>query len=226
MSLLTMGSVGIGRDLAHSGDSLARDATVSRTRVVAISSHDVPATGTGAKPSDGVASFGQLLVAQIPSEALLAYTTVLALFTAAESGQDYQAGRWIVYAASLLVCAAAVLGSYFAQRNYQFDDTPPPPSGSAAPVVDDPAQPSTPPPSKLAALHLPILPATSAVLAMAVYGLTVPGSPLQTEISGAAFAIWSGSLAVAGGVMMSILAPFLGKGNGATPAAGAQGHPE
>lgn len=50
---------------------------------------------------------------------------------------------------------------------------------------------------------------------MAVYGLTVPGSPLQFEVSGTAFAIFSGCLAVGGGVMMSIFAPFLGKGNAA-----------
>jgi hypothetical protein len=50
---------------------------------------------------------------------------------------------------------------------------------------------------------------------MAVYGLTVPGSPLQFDVSATAFAIYSGCLAVGGGVMMSIFAPFLGKGNAA-----------
>lgn len=61
--------------------------------------------------------------------------------------------------------------------------------------------------------HLPYFPALSAMLAMAVSGLTVPGSPLQVSMSGSGFAITSGCLAVAGGIMMSIAIPFLGKGN-------------
>jgi hypothetical protein len=141
-----------------------------------------------------VASFGKLLVAQIPSEALLAYTTLLALFSAA--GTSYKTGRWILYGASLVACAAVVLSSYFAQRDYDF-------------VQQKAAE------SLLTRLHLPIFPAAAAVASMAVYGLTVPGSPLQYEVSGTAFGIWSGCLAVGGGVMMSILAPFLGRGNGA-----------
>lgn len=64
-------------------------------------------------------------------------------------------------------------------------------------------------------LHLPYLPILAAVVAMAVYGLTVPGSPLQFVVSPTAFVITSGCLAVFGGRMMSIFAPFLGKGNAA-----------
>ena len=48
---------------------------------------------------------------------------------------------------------------------------------------------------------------------MAVYGLAVPGSPLAFAMSPPAFAIASGCLAVGGGVMMSVFAPFLGRGN-------------
>src|SRR5664279_3685828 len=45
-------------------------------------------------------------------------------------------------------------------------------------------------------------------------GLTVSGSPLQS-VSGTAFGRWSGCLAVGGGVLMSVFAPLLGKGNAA-----------
>jgi hypothetical protein len=114
-----------------------------------------------------------------------------------------------------VVCAVAVLTSYLAQRNYGFDDTQPLPGPGVGLTVpganaSDPAQTTA-----RAKLHLPYLPVLAAVLAMAVYGLTVPGSPLQFELSGSAFPICSGCLAVGGGVMMSIFAPFLGKGNGA-----------
>ena len=102
----------------------------------------------------------------------------------------------------------AVLASYLAQRNYGFEDTQPVPEPGAD--ASAPAQTSV-----LVKLHLPYMPVVAAVLSMAVYGLTVPGSPLQFEVSGSAFAICSGCLAVGGGVMMSIFAPFLGKGNAA-----------
>jgi hypothetical protein len=158
-----------------------------------------------------VASFGQLLIAQIPAEALIAYTTLLALFSAGDitvnaggisyttANTSYSAGRWVVYAAAIVVCAAVVPSSYFAQRDYSFEDTGAPTKSA----------------SNVSRLHLPILPTVAAMVSMAIYGLTVPGSPLQSEVSGTAFGIWSGCLAVGGGVVMSIFAPFLGRGNGA-----------
>lgn len=215
MSLLALGSVAIGRDLAAPGQTLTRDATVPRARAVARpadGAHVPEAAALIGSPNGAVASFGQLLVAQIPAEALIAYTTLLALFSAADitvnaggtsfttANTSYAAGRWIVYAAAIVVCAAVVPSSYFAQRDYSFDDA-------------DEATVSAPSGRRL---HLPILPTVAAMVSMAIYGLTVPGSPLQSEVSGVAFGICSGCLAVGGGVVMSIFAPFLGKGNGAT----------
>ena len=224
MSLLTLGSVGIGRDLASPGHALTKDATVSKTRVVALAPSSTttqstvppgsppppppPSTGTSGDEASAdstagsVASFGQLLVAQIPSEALIAYTTLLALFGA--GGSSYQPGRWVVYGATIAVCAGVVLSSYIAQRDYEFDDVAEHPEAAISTGTK---------------LHLPVLPMIAAMTSMAVYGLSVPGSPLQGEVSATAFGICSGCLAVGGGVMMSIFAPFLGKGNGAKPVA-------
>jgi hypothetical protein len=211
MSLLTLASVAAARDWAGAGQRVAKDPTVPKMRAIAGAEDSAtqPAAGQpdggGEAPAGRVASFGELLVAQIPSEPLLAYTTLLALFTA--SGVSYNAGRWGLYSAAIVVCAAAVLGNYFAQRDYGFADTATAPTPTAASARTQVAA--------LGKLHLPYLPVLTAVLSMAVYGLTVPGSPLQYEVSGTAFAIYSGCLAVGGGVMMSIFAPFLGKGNGA-----------
>jgi hypothetical protein len=169
--------------------------------------------GGGHVAAGGVASFAQLLVAQIPTEALLAYTTLLALFSV--GGGAYNTGRWGLYAATIVVCAVSVIGGYLAQRDYGFDDTqtgPGPGVGSAPPKADAPGPAQV---TALGKLHLPYRPVLAAVLSMAVYGLTVPGSPLQFDVSATAFAICSGCLAVGGGVMMSIFAPFLGKGNAA-----------
>ena len=224
MSLLTLASVAVARDLVPVGQALPKNATMSKVGDLALGLGQSQPTSSGeaaAHPAEqiagqsvsegkaqggSIAGFAQLLVAQIPSEALLAYTTLLALFSV--GGASYNTGRWGLYAAALVVCAVAVLASYLAQRNYGFEDTQPVPEPGAD--ASAPAQTSG-----LVKLHLPYLPVLAAVLSMAVYGLTVPGSPLQFEISGTAFGIWSGSLAVAGGVLMMILAPFLGKGNGA-----------
>ena len=169
------------------------------------------------QPADSAASFGQLLVAQIPSEALVGYTTLLALLAA--GGSAYRTGRWILYveledphdapAPVLSVANAPPTGSTYAGGSTAVLTL------SAAPDTE-PAIEATPVRAR-SKLHPPILPVATAMLSMAVYGLTVPGSPLQYEVSGTAFGIWSACLAVGGGVMMSLFVPFLGKGNAVRP---------
>jgi hypothetical protein len=222
MSLLSIGAVGIYRDLAPYAKRISANAAVAPA-----APHPGPATATPSRDSAGgrdagsVASFGQLLVAQIPSEALIAYTTLLALFSAGTHG--YQPGRWVLYGVSLPACAAVVIGSYLAKRDYTFDDAPA--DSSEAESADGSADPTDsgdngdgagdgPAPRPVLG-HLPWLPTVAAVLAMAVYGLTVPGSALQGAMSATGFAITSGCLAVGGGLMMSIFAPLLARGNGA-----------
>jgi hypothetical protein len=234
MSLLSMASVGVARDHAEADQPLTGAAIVPRIPAAAViggagqpafagPAATNPPGQTAGQPdgveetsAGGVAGFGQLLVAQIPSEALLAYTTLLALFTA--GGVGYTTGRWVLYGAAVVVCAAVVLGGYFAKRDYGFDDTHAAvAAGTApAPVTTNGAPAPTAPGAKL---HLPYMPVLAAVASMAIYGLAVPGSPLQFEMPGTTFAIVAGCLAVGGGVMMSIFAPFLGKGNEAKVAA-------
>jgi hypothetical protein len=238
MSLFSLASVAVARDLVPLGQALPKNATMSELGNLALGvRQSQPPSGgqPAAHPAEpivgqsglereaqggSIAGFMQLLVAQIPSEALLAYTTLLALLSV--GGASYNTWRWGLYAAAIVTCAVAVLASYLAQRNYGFEDTQPVPEPVAgltlaAAVASAPAQTSG-----LVKLHLPYLPVLAAVLSMAVYGLTVPGSPLQFDVSRSAFAICSGSLAVGGGLMMSIFAPFLGKGNGAAAVAKGQ----
>lgn len=193
MSLVSMGTIAVGRDLTSPGQPIS-DAIASESQA--------PPTGAGAAAN--LTSFGQLLVAQIPTEALLGYTTLLALFTASPPG-SYEAGRWGLYGVAIVVCALAVLVSYVAQRNQDLRCRTAGPAARSRRVT----QPWPPP-------HLPYLPVISSSLSMAVYGLSVPGSPLQYAVSPSAFAILSGCLAVGGGVMMSIFAPILGRGNAVT----------
>jgi hypothetical protein len=179
MSLLVAGTVGVCRDLAAPSDRIRMH-------------------GDDRSSAGGV-TFGHLVVAQIPGEALLAYTSLLALF--AGSADGYRMGRWILYGVSMPVCAAVVLSSYLARRVAVLG-----PVGGTRELMR----------------HLPWLPMTTAVTSMGIYGLTVPGSALQVTMSPAGFAITSGCLAVGGGVVMSIFAPFLGRGNSYPGAASTQ----
>jgi hypothetical protein len=189
MGLLSLADVAIYRDQTRGGQPIIARAKVDSRQPVA----DAPTTPPDGVEGVAVASYGKLLTAQIPGEALLAYTTVLALFP--DHNSNYEMGRWIVYFASIVVCVVVVIGAYLARRIDNFHDR------DAKTGRSKPWQ------------HLPYFPALTAVFARGVYGLTVPGSALQQLMNAPSFAVVAGSLAVGGGVIMSILAPFLGKGN-------------
>ncbi len=197
MSLLSAAALGVYRDLTAPGQRVAAAGSVAPAGA---GPHSSPAEAVAAAGLDAgsLASFGQLLSAQIPSEALLAYTTLLAIFSAA--GDGFVAGRWLLYGLSLPACAAVVASAYLVRRGYDLGQEQP---GTSRPLA--------------VIRHLPWFPITASVLAMAVYGLVVPGSALEVSLTGPAFAVTAGCLSVGGGLMMSLLAPWLGKGNTARP---------
>jgi hypothetical protein len=164
MSLISLSQVAIDRDKASSTSG---------------------AIANPVRPT--IAGFGPLLVAQIPSEAIVAYAALLAVFGA--GGSQYRTGRWVLYGVVVALCPVVVITGYLAKRGYGF---------------------------------LPILPAAAGALAMAVFGLTLPGCALQYTISNVAFGIIAGCLAVGGAVMMAILAPYLGHANRAQVAPAVQ----
>lgn len=205
MSLVTMGAIAVNRDLTKEGQPLDKAMVVPQAAARVGDAAAVPAT-------DPV-SFGKLLVAQIPTEALIGYTTLLALFTASFRGQ-YDVARWVLYGASIFVCALTVGVSYFAQKSYQLGGPT-----TASPAGNGSGPKPSEAPTASCRQTFPFLPALTACLSMAVYGLAVPASPLAYEITPPAFAIASACLAVGGGVMMSVFAPLLGRGNGAKPRA-------
>lgn len=228
MSLACMASLAIARDLAPAGQPLNTPATGSAggdlpppapPNGLPYSQSEMAAmrpTATLPRPPqlrqiassapvvDTAAGFAQLLAAQIPAEALVAYTTLLALFS--DSGAAYNLGRWVLYGFSVIACGATILATYCARRDYTLH-----PGDGEIPGV-----------SALRAMRPPYLPIAAAMSSMAVYGLTVPGSPLQFSVSGAAFTVLSGSLSVGGAMMMTILTPFLGTGNDAVPVANSE----
>jgi hypothetical protein len=175
MSLVLAGSVAVSRDLAEPGKPIACPTRPALP----------PSTTPNAAPST-TTNFSHLVVAQIPTEALLAYTTLLALLSVSEDG--YHVARWAIYLVSLPICAA--VASYLRQRTYRSRRR-----------------------RSKARTTVPWLSITTTVIAMGIYGLTVPGSPLQYSMSGTGFAVTSGCLSVAGGLVMSIFTPFLGQGN-------------
>src|SRR5262249_15638001 len=139
------------------------------------------------------ASLIQLLVAQIPSEALIAYTTILAALTPNQSDKVW---RWVFYGVAIVACAAIVTGPYFGQHKSNLP--------------------------RSIWKHLPLAPIAATVIAMSIYGLTVPDSPLSAVVTTDTFRTLSVVLAVIGGLFMYIFAQFLRTGND-TPAPDASG---
>jgi hypothetical protein len=190
--------------------------------------------------SPPVGGFGELVVAQIPSEVLLAYATLLAIFSV--GGSDYKPGRWILYGAAVLVCPLIVVTTYLARRDYLFIDpqtktttaainaflgvgAPAGQTTSASPATSAPSEAASPsaateiaepmPTTMRVPLHLPILPAIAATASMAIFGLTIPNSALRYSVSGTGFAIIAGCLAVGGVLVMATFAPLLARPNSA-----------
>jgi len=91
---------------------------VCNTAAEAASHQPLPARSENfdALSAGGVLGFAQLLVAQIPSEALLAYISLLALFSVV--GHADNGGRWALYGFAIAACAVTVLVTYLAKRNY------------------------------------------------------------------------------------------------------------
>lgn len=170
---------------------------MSKTRVAGAGDQTAELTAT---PAASVARFGQLLVARFPGRGAdrRHYAAGPVQFSAA-AGRTPSRYGWY---GAIVICAVAVLAGYLAQRDHTFRDsggktthstTPaapkarrqqqsPPGSPAAAAATDTsamtalvraPPPPSTSPSGKL---HLPFLPAITAMLSMAVYGLTVPGT--------------------------------------------------
>lgn len=228
MSLACMASLAIARDLAPAGQPLNTPATGSAggdlpppapPSGLPYSQSEMPTMGptttlprarelgqiaSSAPLVDTAAGFAQLLAAQIPAEALVAYTTLLALLYRADG--SYNTGRWVLYGFSVIACGATIFAAYCAKRNYTLH----PGAGGVAGGM------------ALRGIRPPYLPIAAAMLSMAVYGLTVPGSPLQFNVSESAFTLLSGSLSVGGAMMMTILTPFLGTGNDAVPVANSE----
>ena len=119
MSLVSLTSVALARDLAAPGEPIKSDVTKDLAHLSAPAGSAQHSDGdTDPRAGGSVAGFTQLLVAQIPSEALLAYTTLLALFYV--GGPSCNAGRWILYGSAIFACVATVTAGYIAQRQYGF----------------------------------------------------------------------------------------------------------
>lgn len=188
MSLASAATLAVHRDLTEHKQPV-RCATTGHP---ASRSADADASTTG------VARFSHIVAAQIPSEALIAYTTLLALLSVSKDG--YHEARWAIYAASIPACAGIILAAYVQQREHR-------------PRRRRPRHHRWFPRTRY---PLPWLSIMTPAAAMGVYGLSVPGSPLQYAMSGTGFAVTSGCISVAGGLALTVIAPFLGQGNAAT----------
>jgi hypothetical protein len=135
------------------------------------------------------------LTSAIPTEPLAAYTAAIGILAGIPaSGADagkYLPFRWAAFVVFLVITAAAVLSGYRSKRDSAW------PVG----VVADPTEPR----------RWPSLEMMTAMTAAATWGLAMPGSALNTQLSKNAAIISAGSIAIGGSVILYFLSSSLTK---------------
>jgi hypothetical protein len=150
--------------------------------------------GAAGVPQD----FKDALVAAIPTEPLSAYTAALGILVGipiagANAEGKYLPFRWAAFAVFILATVSTVIVSYTLKRR------------SPGPVgVEAAAQTSKPRPVPWAEMF-------AAAIAAAAWGLAMPGSALNTQLSGNPARITAGSIAIGGAALLSVVSLFLTK---------------
>ncbi|WP_327188053.1 hypothetical protein [Streptomyces sp. NBC_01334] len=183
------------------------------------------AAGTG--PSDAAAAAGagtsDALVAALPTEVVVLYTSVLGVLTGVLEDNDaasYVPLRWALYGGCILATALALNVTYVftrVQRNGEPENRGPndnlPPIASPAPAPQT-SQPSEPADDKRGTQEegMPVAETVMACVSFAVWGLVVPGSPLYVILQPPTLPVVAAALSAAGTFVAAVVfAPWLNR---------------
>jgi uncharacterized membrane-anchored protein len=141
-----------------------------------------PADEAEAKKTESQGYF-DLLVSAIPTEPLALYTFLIAGIVATIDGHDSQrlGLRWAIYGAMIAFIVLWLCASYIRR------------------------------PKTEKKRHLPFVETLSAVIAFAAWGLVMPESPLNAELSGDDQTIWTLIITVGGVALLGLLTGSLKK---------------
>jgi hypothetical protein len=157
--------------------------------------------GNGSVPQ----SITDTLTAAIPTEPLAAYTAAIGILvgipiTGVHAVDKYIPFRWGVFAAFLVLTFVTILVSYTTKKN------------SAAPIgVSATADGKKNQPRKLPGLEM-----SAALIAASAWGLAMPGSALNTELSGNVAKITAASIAIGGSALLALVSMGLTKPSSTT----------
>ena len=185
MSVRSLAALAVARDKAQPGAAVGGGG--AEAAVVGAPSGQPPAAG-------GVPQqFADVVTSAIPSEPLAAYTALLGVAAGTVSKSDprgYLAFRWWVYGIFLAVTAAAVLVAFFRASK-----------SSTGTVATN-------------RRRLPFAELTAALVAAATWGLTMPGSAFNTQVSGTPQVLATASMVVGAAAFLGLLsAPQLRSGS-------------
>jgi hypothetical protein len=152
-------------------------------------------------------TFKDALTSAIPTEPLAAYTAAIGLLTgiSASSGK-YLPFRWSAFALFLIITGVSVELSYTLKRK-----SPGPVGVTAANAAADNPHPK--PPRTIPALEI-----FAALLAATAWGLAMPGSALNTQLTGNVATISAGAIAIGGAAILALVSLFLPKASKTTTA--------
>jgi hypothetical protein len=146
----------------------------------------------GAKGGQVPQQFIDALTSAIPTEPLSAYTAAIGIVAGLKSG-SYVGFRWGAFAVFLVVTALALFVSY--EVKYRT-------ASSTAEELDQTKK-----------RRFPALEASAALVAAVAWGLAMPGSALNTTLTGDTGAITAAAIIIGGATALSLLTPFLTTGS-------------
>jgi hypothetical protein len=146
------------------------------------------------RSGDEVRSASETLVAIIPTEVLVPYTTMVSIAMSIVSSGQYAPFRWGAYAAFVLLAAIAPIASFRSQvRDKRLADS----------------------------RKIPFPECACAAFAAAGWGLVMPGSPLSLVLRGDSMTLASGAIVLGTGTLLAFISTFLKRANDRSPLAAA-----
>ena len=168
--------------------AVQRDQAPQNSRVGGGRSKDAvrPGQAVTGVPQDAI----DTLTSAIPTESLALYTAFVGLFTSS-LGDGYLPLRWGPYIAFLLLTVFFVCMLYYLKAKEAAQGSP-----------------------QAARRQLPIIEASSALVAAGAWGLVMPGSPLGADLDGAAETVTLGAIALGGAALLGVLSMTMRMGTG------------
>ncbi|MGH3770901.1 MAG: hypothetical protein ACRDRW_05820 [Pseudonocardiaceae bacterium] len=193
MSIRSLAALAVARDKASPGQVVGGGAAEAAVVQPTGAARGQPA-GTPPEQGGVPQQFVDVLISAIPTEPLAAYTALVSVTVGTLSAPDaraYLPFRWWVYGFFLMVILAAVWRAYYRASR-----------GPAGVISPDNRR------------RFPIAEALAALVAGAAWGLAMPGSPLNAQLTGTVRTLATAAIIIGAAAVLTLLqAPQLKTGS-------------